>query len=268
MSHAAAFGGSVPQVYHNFLGPMIFEAYAKDMAARLGVKPGQRVLELACGTGIVTREIVRAMPGDASLVATDLNPAMLEIAKTEAGGDARVSTAVVDACTPSYEDGSFDVIACQYGVMFFPDKIGSMKQARRVLKAGGKYVFSVWDSLEHNPIPRAVHETLAGMFPANPPRFLEQLPYGWSDRAEIERTVRAGGFANVTVETVGFPSSAPTAGEAAKAWVEGTPLRPALAERGAADPAPVTARVAEVLAAKFGAGPCGSMMRAVVVTTW
>lgn len=266
MSHATAFGGSVPQVYHGLLGPMIFEAYARDMAGRLAPAPGERVLELACGTGIVTRELVAGMPGDAALVATDLNPAMLEIARAEVGGDARVTTAVVDACSPPFEDGSFDAVACQYGVMFFPDKVGSMRHARRVLRPGGRYVFSVWDSLEHNPIPRAVHETLAGLFPANPPRFLEQLPYGWSERGEIERTVRAGGFKDVTVETVGFASGASTAREAARAWVEGTPLKPALAERGVTDFAEVVGRVEAMLAARFGAGPCASTMRAVVVT--
>jgi ubiquinone/menaquinone biosynthesis C-methylase UbiE len=268
MSSASAFTGSVPKTYHTFLGPMIFEDYARDMSRRLAVRDGARVLELACGTGIVTREIAAAMPAGATLLATDLNAAMLEVARTHMAGDGRVMYQAVDACELPFADRSFDVIACQYGVMFFPDKVKAMQEARRVLVPGGRYVFSVWDALEHNPIPRAVHETLAAMFPADPPLFLAKTPYGWSDRAEIQRVVRAGGFQECTIETVGFPCAAATSEDAARAWCEGTPLLAALSERGVSDPAPVRRAVAKVLAERFGERPCRSIMRAVVTTVW
>ncbi|MEK6702966.1 MAG: class I SAM-dependent methyltransferase [Planctomycetota bacterium] len=266
MSSPVAFTGSVPRTYHTYLGPMIFDDYAHDMARRLAVREGERVLELACGTGIVTREIVKTLPKSAKLLATDLNQAMLDVAKVEVADDYRVTYQAVDACELPFGDGSFEAIACQYGVMFFPDKVKAMAAAKRVLAPGGRYIFNVWDSLEHNPIPRAVHETLAAMFPVNPIPFLAKTPYGYSDRAEIERVVQAGGFGKCMTETVGFPCTAPTAQDAAKAWCEGTPILAALAERGVSDPTPVRQAVAKVLGEKFGERPCKSTMRAVVVT--
>ena len=264
MSQVAAFVGSVPQTYDRFLGPLLFEDYAKDITKRIGPRPGERVLELACGTGIVTKQLAAALPAGATLMATDLQEPMLAVARTAIGNDPRVTFKAVDACAIPFEDGSFDAIVTQYGVMFFPDKVKAMQEARRVLKPGGRYVFNVWDSLDHNPIPRIVHETVAAMFPANPPTFLKSTPYGYNDRAEIERVCRAGGFTNVAFETVDFPSSAPTAEDAARAFVEGTPLLAALAERGVKDPAPVRAAAAGALAKELGDRPCASTMRAMV----
>jgi hypothetical protein len=155
--------------------------------------------------------------------------------------------------------------------MFFPDKVKAMQEARRVLAKGGRYIFNIWDALAHNPIPRVVHETFERLFPANPPKFIPTMPYGWSDRAEIERITRAGGFANVTIETLSFPSVSPSAADAAKGWVEGTPNAAALAERGVNTPesiATVREAVRQALARNFGESPCRSTMQAVVVTAW
>lgn len=261
-----AFTGSVPRTYHQFLGPLIFEDYARDLTARLKPAAASRILELACGTGIVTRRIAEAMPPGASLAATDLNDAMLDVARETVGADPRITYQRVDACSIPFADRSFDLIACQYGVMFFPDKVKAMREARRVLAPGGRYIFNVWDSLAHNPIPRITQEVVAAAFPANPPMFLAQTPYAWFDRAEIERVVRAGGFAHVTLETVEFPSVAPTAEDAARGFIEGTPLYFGLQERGITDIAPIRAAAAKALAAKFGERPCRATMRAVVVT--
>jgi len=289
MPPTPAFSGSIPQTYHTHLGPLLFEPYARDLASRLAVFRPTRILELAAGTGIVTREIVGNLAADASLLVTDLSPAMLEVAKQTVGDLAsdsrptrptlaahggsstqspRVTFQPVDACSLSFADASFDTIVCQYGVMFFSDKIVAMKHARRVLAPGGRYIFNVWDSLEHNPIPRAVHEFLAREFPSNPPPFLAQMPYGWHDRAEIERVTRTGGFTNVALETLTFDSVGPSADSVAKAWLEGTPPFPALQERGITDIAPLRRRVAETLASQFGTSPCRSTMRAMVVTAW
>lgn len=270
MSAAPSFNSSIARTYHDVLGPLIFEAYARDLARRLSPRAGGRVLELACGTGIVTREIAASMPAGTgwSLLATDLNPGMLEVAKGVVPPGAPVTFQVVDACKLPFADREFDTIVCQYGLMFFPDKVGSMREARRVLKPGGRYIFNVWDSLAHNPMARVVHEQLGAIFPDNPPPFMATLPFGWSDRAEIERTVRAGGFEHCELETVSFECQSPTAADAARAWLEGTPNLAALAERGIKDPAPVRERVAAALTAKFGGSPCRSTMQAVVATAW
>lgn len=263
------FSGSVPKTYHELLGPLIFDAYARDMAARIApllkANPSARVLELACGTGIVTECIAQALPSGASLIATDISEPMLGQARATFRGAPGVTFQTADACALPFTDRAFDILACQCGVMFFPDKVKAMQEARRVLSPGGTYIFNVWDSLEHNPISRTVHETLASLLPDNPIPFLAKMPYGYSDRAEIERVTRAGGFANVRIETVEFPCSAPSAADAARAWVEGTPVLAALHERGIADPGPFRVAAEKAIATKFGERPCRSTMRAIVV---
>lgn len=261
------FSGSVPNTYHTFLGPLIFDAYAKDMTARLArvLKPNSRLLELAAGTGIVTKEVLGALPPTAKLTVTDISEPMLALARSTIS-DSRLTFQPADACQLPFADLSFDTLFCQYGVMFFPDKVQAMKEARRVLSPGGTYIFNIWDSFDHNPIPRTVHETLAKLIPTNPIPFLARMPFGCSDRAEIERITRAGGFTNCTIETVEFPCSAPSAEDAARAWVEGTPIFAALTERGITDTTPVRTAVEKALAAKFGSAPCRSTMRAIVVT--
>lgn len=261
-----AFTGSVPNTYHRYLGPLIFEAYAKDTARRLAPRDGERVLELAAGTGIVTKELLGALPPRAALVATDLAEPMLAVARSHVAPDPRVTFQQADACSLPFADASFDAIACQFGVMFFPDRVKAMQEARRVLKPGGRYIFNVWDSLEHNPIPRVVQETARGAFTQDPPQFLTNLPYGWFDRTEIERVVRAGGFARCEIATVEFPSVAPKAEDAARGFIEGTPMLAALAERGVKDPTSIREAATRELAARFGDKPCRSTMRAIVVT--
>lgn len=270
MSATSTFSGSVPNTYHNFLGPLIFDAYARDIVARLApllkAKPDARILELACGTGIVTNLIAHALPSGASLLATDISEPMLNLARANFSGAPGVTFQTADACSLPWKDASFDIIVCQYGIMFFPDKVKAMKDARRVLAPGGTYLFNIWDSFEHNPIPRTAHETLTALFPANPIPFLAKFPFGYSDRVEIERVTRAGGFQNVRLETVGFPCTAPNASDAARAWIDGTPVSAGLVERGAPDSTQIKRDVESALAARFGAAPCKSTMRAIVGT--
>lgn len=263
MGSNAAFTGSVPDNYHRFMGPMLFEPYARDMAARLRVPTGGRALELACGTGIVTRAVLAVMPPDATLVASDLNEAMLNVARRHAA-DPRVAFAVADAQQLAFPDRSFDALFCQFGVMFFPDKTRAMREARRVLAPGGRCVFNTWDSLEHNPMTATVHAALGRLFPSSPPDFYK-TPFGWFDRGEIERLVRAAGFDQVSIEAVTFPSVAPTADDAARGLVEGTPVAGQLRERGVTDTEPVVRAVAEALAARHGRSPCRAPMRALVI---
>ncbi|HYD00854.1 MAG TPA: methyltransferase domain-containing protein [Phycisphaerales bacterium] len=263
---ALGFGGSVPHIYHTLLEPLIFEPYARDIVARVAVKPGERILELACGTGIVTRKLADAMPSDATLLASDLNPAMLQVARERLADAKGVTFNIIDGCSIPLPNQTVDALVCQYGVMFFPDKPAAMREARRVLKPGGRYIFNVWDAIEHNPVAKTVDEVLTALVPGNPPKFLHQGPFSWHDRAEIERTVRDAGFQHVHIETLEFPSEAPTAAQAAEAWIDGTPLKPALAERGITDTADVRARVAAALTERFGDRPCRSTIRALVVT--
>lgn len=260
------FAGSIPSIYQADLVPLIFDAYARDMVPRLDLRPTSRVLELAAGTGVVTRQILAALAPDASLLATDVSKGMLAIAEQSIGGDPRVRFAIADACELQHPDASFDRIASQFGVMFFADKIRAMRQARRVLAPGGRYVFNVWDSLEHNPIAKIVHETAAAHFPANPPSFLGRMPFAYTDTAEIERVIRAGGFTSCHIERVKLPCIGASAEAAARAFIQGSPLCTEIVERGMTDLTRVREAAAGALAKRFGDHPCRATMQAIIVT--
>jgi len=169
----AVFSGSIPAFYDRYLGPLLFEPYADDLARRLTDLTSGRVLETAAGTGIVTRMLVRALPGTVAIVATDLKQPMLDFAAAQAGVE-RVEWRQADALSLPFEGGSFDAVVCQFGVMFFPDKRAAHREARRVLKPGGRFVFSVWDRLEENELSQIVNDTIAALFPGDPPGFLAE----------------------------------------------------------------------------------------------
>ncbi len=250
MASNAAFVGSVPENYHRFLGPLLFEPYARDLVRRVKAREGARVLETACGTGIVTRRLAESLPRGATLVATDLNEAMIDVARQHVGSAAgprhgtdgnRVTFRVADAQELPFADASFDAVVCQFGVMFFPDKPRGMREARRVLARGGRFCFSVWDSLERNPMAHTLQQTLERLFPSNTPDFLK-TPFGWNDRDEIERTLRAAGFDKVSIDDVALISESPTPMDVARGFTEGNPLGAQLQERGVTDFGPVQAR--------------------------
>jgi SAM-dependent methyltransferase len=188
---------------------------------------------------------------------------MIDQARRHIPADPRLSFQQADGCALPFEGASFDAIVCQYGVMFFPDKVKAMREARRVLRPGGVYLFNVWDSLDANPIPGTVNRILEQTFPKDPPRFLH-TPYGWGDRVQIERTARDGGFATLRIDHLVLPSEAPDAAAAATGFLQGTPLAADLADRSADLPA-ITAAAAKALAARFGDHPCRASMGAWVV---
>ena len=185
----SAFSGSIPALYHDHLGPMLFRPYAEDMARRVAALGPRRILETAAGTGIVTEALAHALP-EAQIVATDLNQAMLDVAAPRLASG-RVTLQQADAQALPFEDAAFDAIVCQFGVMFFPDRIGAYREARRVLAPGGTFLFNVWGSLEENPVSQLIAETVAGLFPDNPPSFLQpdavRLSRSGADRGRSPR---------------------------------------------------------------------------------
>jgi len=221
-SSDTAFAGSIPQYYDRCLGPFLFEPYAADLAERsAALRPG-RILETAAGTGIVTAALAGALP-EAEIVATDLNPDMLRVAEGKLDSE-RVTFAPADAQALPYPDGGFDLVVCQFGAMFFPDRVAAYREARRVLRPGGTFLFNVWDRLEANPASQAVAEAVAALFPDDPPSFIGRVPFGYHDKARIEADLRSAGFAEVEAETVAKRSRGDARG-LAPGLCQGSPLR-------------------------------------------
>ena len=216
------FAGSIPELYDRCLGPFLFEPYANDLAARAAALGPRRILETAAGTGIVTAALAAALP-EAEIVATDLNADMLRVAEAKLGSR-RVAFAPADAQSLPFPDGGFDLVVCQFGAMFFPDRVAAYRVARRVLAPGGAFLFNVWDRLGANPASQAVAEAVAGLFPDDPPSFLNRVPFGYHDKAAVEADLRAAGFAEVEAETVAKRSRG-AAGDVAPGLCQGSPLR-------------------------------------------
>jgi SAM-dependent methyltransferase len=268
MSSDAVFAGGIPEVYDSLLVPLIFEPYAVDLARRVAALNPSRVLETAAGTGAVTRALARTLPPEVELIATDLNPPMLERAKTR--GTARsVQCRVADALQLPFDDGCFDVVVCQFGVMFFPDRARAFREVRRVLRPGGAWVFNTWDRIEDNEFALAVTEALAPLYPEDPPVFMVRTPHGYFDRESIAADLAQGGFeAPMAWETVATRSTADSALSASTAFCQGTPMRneiEARAARGGAGLAEATEAGAAKIRERFGEGRVDGKIQAHVV---
>jgi SAM-dependent methyltransferase len=258
------FTGSIAALYESHLVPLIFEPYADDIAARTAALRPRRVLEIAAGTGVVTRRLAASLGRDARIVATDLNVTMLEEAKAR-GTAHPVEWRQADAMQLPFDDGAFDAVVCEFGAMFFPGKGKAFAEARRVLAPGGTFLFNVWDRIEDNDFADDVTRAMAAMFPSDPPRFLARTPHGYHDRATIERDVRLGGFGDVAAfETVTARSRADSAERAAFAYCHGTPLRNEIEERGGSlDDA--TQAGTRAIARRFGNGAVDGKIQAHVI---
>jgi SAM-dependent methyltransferase len=269
MSIDLAFAGGIPEAYDTLLVPLIFEPYAIDLARRVAALSPARVLETAAGTGAVTRALARVLPPEVELVATDLNPPMLE--RAQAMGAARsVQWRQADAMRLPFDDGCFDAVACQFGVMFFPDKASAFREVRRVLRPGGAWIFNVWDRLEDNEFALAVSDALARLYPQDPADFMARIPHGYFDRATIEAHLAEGGFeAPPEWETLATRSTAESALAAAAAYCQGTPWRneiEARAARGGPGLEDAIRAGAAMIRERFGEGRVDGKIQAHVIT--
>jgi len=260
------FTGSIPKLYDTYLVPLIFEPYAADLAHRLASRPVTRVLEIAAGTGVVTRALAVALPDKVSIVATDLNQAMLDQASA-VGTKRAVEWRQADAMQLPFPDRTFDAVVCQFGVMFFPDKSKAFLQARRVLRPGGVFIFNVWDRIEENEFADTVTTALASVFPNDPPRFMARTPHGYHDRRAVERDLANGGFsAPPRIDTIAARSRAESARIPAIAYCQGTPLRNEIETRDASRLGEATDIAAEAIAKRFGSGAIDGKIQAHIVT--
>ena len=265
------FAGSIPKFYEEYLVPLIFEPYAGDLASRLASRHStrklSRVLEIAAGTGVVTRHLASKLPADVSIVATDLNQPMLDTA-ADMGTSRPVEWRPADAMQLPFEGGEFDAVVCQFGVMFFPDKAKAFSEARRVLRPGGVLLFNVWDRIEENEFADVVTQSLESVFPDDPPRFLARTPHGYHDVASVERDLRAGGFEQLQIETIASRSRADSPRIPAIAYCKGTPLRDEICARDSSKADEATEVAASAIASRFGnRGVDGKIQAHVIVAT-
>ena len=258
------FAGSIPEIYDRFLVPLIFEPYAADLAGRVAMARPRDVLETAAGTGVLTRAIASRIPVHTRIVATDLNQPMLDHAQRRSH-DGRITWRQADALALPFEDQSFDIVACQFGAMFFPDKVQGYREARRVLKRGGRFFFNVWDQISENEFADVVTQALATLFPQDPPRFMARIPHGYHDVEKIRAELTAAGFKEISIATVDGKSRASSPREPAIAYCEGTPLRNEIEARDASRLADATKTAAEALERRFGTGPIEGRIRAHVI---
>jgi ubiquinone/menaquinone biosynthesis C-methylase UbiE len=260
------FTGSISRLYETHLVPLIFQPYAADQASRVASRSVSRVLEIAAGTGVVTRNLASVLPDGVSIVATDLNQPMLDLA-SEVGTSRPVEWRQADAMQLPFEGGGFDAVVCQFGVMFFPDRSRAYSEARRVLRSGGVFIFNVWDRIEENEFAHTVTQALESLFPEDPPRFMARTPHGYHDLSLIERDLKRGGFlASPHVSTVAARSQAASPQIPAIAYCQGTPLRNEIEARDGSRLGEATDLAAEAIARRFGPGPVDGKFQAHVIT--
>lgn len=260
------FVGSIPEIYDTYLVPLIFETFAEDLAKRICALNPLSVLETAAGSGVVTRALARTIRSEFQYTVTDLNQPMLDHAASKQGADARITWQQADAMDLPFADESFDAVLCQFGVMFYPDRLSSYAEAFRVLKRGGALIFNVWDRIETNEFADVVAAAAAEVFPENPPQFLYRTPHGYYDEDLIRGELRSAGFETVAYESLNATSSAPSPRHPAIAYCQGTPLRNEIEERNAELLGHVTDRAAEAIAERFGSGEVSAGIRGHIIT--
>ncbi|MBB6270623.1 ubiquinone/menaquinone biosynthesis C-methylase UbiE [Pedobacter cryoconitis] len=260
-----AFSGSIPQNYDEYLGPLLFEAYAIDMARRVGLLQPANVLEVACGTGRVTKQLLETLSLKASLVATDINPAMLALAMDKIGKNERVEWKVADAVALPFNNETFDCIAAQFGVMFYSDRVKAYQEAFRVLENGGTFIFNAWDKMSNNPAIMMVHELMEEYFPVNPPSFYN-IPFSYFDPAVIKADLTKGGFSDINTTVLKVYGYSANSYDAAKGLLEGTPIHAAIVTHDAELLPELTETLSCRLAELYGASNLSVPLQAVVAT--
>jgi SAM-dependent methyltransferase len=250
------WAGSMPDAYDRYLAPSVFRPFAAEFAARAARLAPRRVLEIAAGTGVLTAELLAALP-DAHVTATDLNEPMVRYGAGQAPG---ADWQQADVQALPFDDEQFDLVACQFGVMFFPDKPGAFTEIRRVLTADGRLLMSTWGPVGTHGFAEALVAGVERAFPADPPTFMATVPHGYPDVGQVTADLAAGGLEVVAAESVTLTGHAESAAGVAAGFCTGTPLRMAIESRG--DLAAATEVVGAEMTARMGAGPVSAEMTA------
>lgn len=260
------FTGSIPEFYDTYLVPLIFNSYANDLAERVVDLASASVLEVAAGSGVVPRALAPKLSNSARYVVTDLNQPMLDHAKKSQPTPNSIEWQQADALNLPFDDASFDTVICQFGVMFYPDRVKGYREAHRVLKPGGALIFNVWDHIRENKFAEIATKAATEIFPDDPPLFLARTPHGHHDADTIGNELKQGGFIDITFETKADISQAPSPRHPAIAYCQGTPLRNEIEKRDAAKLQAVTDRAAEMIESQYGAGSVEAKIQALIFT--
>ena len=263
MASDTAFLGSVPEKYDRYLGPLLFEPFAEDLANRISGKNYREVLELACGTGRVTRHLRKTLPASAKLVATDLHADMIKVASDVLPNE-NINWQTADAQELMFPDENFDLVVCQFGLMFMPDKMKAVSEIFRVLRKGGRFVFNTWDKIERNGVIYLGNQIICSYFPENPPSFY-RVPFSLSQPDQLETMLVAEGFKNIKVNSVEKVGISPSAKEAAIGIVEGNPIYGHIIEKDLKLVDVIRTAVEQKIAEAFGERPLKSPLKAWVV---
>lgn len=264
-SDASGFVGDIPKHYDAGLGPNIFEYFAGQVAAKSASFSPQMVLEVAAGTGFVSRFLRDALPGDVPLLVTDLNAPMLEVAATKFQPDENVSFRPVDAMSLPFADDEIDQIVCQFGVMFFPDIVASYRETARVIRPGGQFIFSAWGSNADNPFSEVAHAAIAEFFPDNPPGFYK-VPFFYNDPGVVLGDLAEAGLTNASHEEMNHERTVTDLAGFARGLVLGNPVIAEINQRGGVDPLEVVDRVHIRLKERFGTEPAKMPLKIGVYT--
>jgi ubiquinone/menaquinone biosynthesis C-methylase UbiE len=260
------FTGSIADIYDSHLVPLIFEEFADDMATRIARDRPAHVLETAAGSGVVTRALATVLDKSSLYTVTDLNKPMLDRAASRQPANDNIHWQAADALDLPFRASMFNAVCCQFGVMFFPDKLLGFQQAHRVLEKGGKFVFNVWDDIQHNEFAMTVTEALATVFHNDPPQFLARTPHGYHDIADITATLKQAGFSDIEVSTKTSQSTAKSAREPAIAYCQGTPLRNEIQDRDPNGLEHATNVAAQALSGRYGSGPVSAKIQGHIFT--
>lgn len=257
------FIGSIPENYDNGLGPYIFRDYGDDLAARAAASGATDILETAAGTGIVSRKLRDALPPHAALVVTELNPPMLAVASGKFRKEENVTFQPADALDLPFDDNAFDLVVCQFGVMFFPDKQKAYREVLRVLRPGGTYLFNAWGNFAANPFAEITHEVAGGFFPDDPPQFYK-VPFSYSDTKAVEADMKTAGFLEVSSETIGIEKVVTDLARFARGIVYGNPLIGEIESRDGVEADEVMQAILAALTERFGQDPSSMPLLATV----